>query len=132
MSDLFSTVHAARAAREYQQAAALLSQIFSEQPTSSIAIRVVAEFGQIRNDLSLSPCRLALLRSFTIEPVVPFLRVRCFAAGIDAAVHVGDFNAYGKEMLDPQSTLYAFGPNIAILAVRTADVIPAFGITLPI
>ena len=39
-------------------------------------------------------------------------------------MQVGDFNAYAQEMLDAESALYGFKPNVAILAVQTCDVAP--------
>ena len=50
--------------------------------------------------VSLTPCRLAILRSFTVEPVVPLLRAAAFLGGIDLTVKTGEFNAYAQEILD--------------------------------
>jgi FkbH-like protein len=111
-------------AQSYGLAAALLARLMREQPTASTASYVVARFTELRAYLPLTRCRVAVARSFTVEPVIPLLRARCFAAGIDATVHVGDFNAYAREVLDPASSLYQFAPDILILAVRTADVVP--------
>lgn len=111
--------------RTFVRAAAILAQLLRDEPTASNASYVVSRFEEIRSQLELKPCRVALLRSFVIEPVIPFLRARCFAAGIDAAVHVGTFNAYAQDLLDAESPLYRFAPDIGILAVRTADVVPA-------
>jgi len=111
--------------RTYARASAMLAQLLREEPTASNASYVVSCFEKLRPQLELKPCRVALLRSFVIEPLIPFLRARCFTAGIDAAVHVGTFNAYAQDLLDAESPLYRFAPDIAILAVRTADVSPA-------
>ncbi|HKB05169.1 MAG TPA: HAD-IIIC family phosphatase, partial [Gemmataceae bacterium] len=83
---------------------------------------VVSRFEKLRPSLSLVPHRLAILRSFTVEPVVPLLRAAAFLAGIDLTVHVGDFNTYAQEILDANSTLYQFGPDTVLLAVQTRDV----------
>ncbi len=109
----------------YRRAATLLAQLLREQPTSSTASYVVSRFAEIRPHLELVPCRVAVLRSFTLEPVIPFLQARCFAAGIDATLLVGGFNTYAQDLLDPASPLYRFDPDIVILAVRTPDVAPA-------
>ncbi len=124
-SGLRDAIQGAIADGSHQPAAALLCQLMREQPSASNASYVVARFAELAPHLNLAGCRLALLRSFTVEPVVPLLRARCFAAGIDATVHVGGFNAYAQEVLDPESALYQFDPDIAIMAVRTADVVPA-------
>jgi FkbH-like protein len=71
-----------------------------------------------------TPHRLAILRSFTLEPVVPLLRAEAFVSGIDVTVRLGDFNAYPQEILDRSSSVYSFAPETVILAVQTRDVAP--------
>jgi FkbH-like protein len=124
-SELRYAVHRAIESGSYERAATLLSRLMREQPTASNAHYVVKRFTEIGSHLQLTQCRLAVLRSFTVEPVIPFLQARCFAAGIDATVHVGGFNSYAQELLDPDSALYHFEPDLVILAVRTPDVVPA-------
>src|SRR5262249_12812341 len=46
-------------------------------------------------------------------------------AGIDIKFHVGDFNAYAQEALDPGSSLYRFDPDAIVLAIQTRDIAPA-------
>ena len=66
---------------------------------------------RIRERLSLVPYRWAILRSFTVEPVVPILRAMAYDRGIALDIHVGEFNAYAQEILDPESALYRFRPS---------------------
>lgn len=68
--------------------------------------------------------RLAVLRSFTVEPVVPLLQAEAALAGCRIAPWIGEFNAYGQEILDPNSGLYAHQPDTVIVAVQTRDVAP--------
>ena len=67
---------------------------------------------------------MAVLRSFTVEPVVPMLRAAGFANGLDLTVHVGEFNAYAQEILDGASALYRFQPQAVFLAVDTRSLAP--------
>src|SRR5258708_9967341 len=78
----------------------------------------------MREPLALVPCRLAILRSFTVEPVVAILRALALFHGIDLIVHVGGFNAYSTELLNSDSDLYGFSPDVVILATQTRDVLP--------
>lgn len=103
---------------------AKLQQAWWQQPTSAAAAYVMACAERLREHRVLLPCRLAILRSFTIEPVVPILRAASFLADIDVTVQVGAFNAYAQEVLDPASSLYAFSPDVAILCLQTRDVVP--------
>jgi FkbH-like protein len=107
-----------------ERAAHLLAALWRREPGTAAASFVVSRFERLRHLLTLQPFRFAVLRSFTVEPLVPLLRAACFVAGVDLAVHVGDFNAYAQEMLDADSSLYAFGADAVVLAVQTRDVAP--------
>jgi FkbH-like protein len=69
--------------------------------------------------------RVAFLRSFTVEPVLPLLQAEAALAGCRLVPWVGEFNAYGQEILSPDSGLYAHGAQTVILAVQTRDIAPA-------
>ena len=110
--------------RDHPRALGLMRQLFNEAPTPANAQFVLKQAAPIREHLALVPCRLAILRSFTVEPVVPILRALALFHGIDLIVQVGAFNAYSKELLDPNSDLYGFNPDVVILATQTRDVLP--------
>ena len=106
-------------------AARRLGDLWREQAGPSGAGFVVSRYEQLRQHLNLASGHVFILRSFTVEPVVPLLRAAGFVNGIDLDVQVGDFNAYVQEILDPHSRLYSFAPDVAILAAQTRDVAPA-------
>src|SRR5579862_8712638 len=113
------------AAGRPEMAAAALAQIrIAEADSTAAAAFLVSRYERIRSALSLQPHRLAILRSFTVEPVVKLCRAAAFAAGLDLAVHVGDFNAYVQEIVDGDSALYHFRPDTVILAVESRDAAP--------
>jgi FkbH-like protein len=101
-----------------------LATLWREQPTTATAQYLIARFAQLRDHWPLQPCRLAILRSFTLEPVVPLLRAAALLNGIDLTIRAGDFNAYAQELLDPHSWLSEFRPEIVILAAQTRDLAP--------
>lgn len=68
--------------------------------------------------------RLAVLRSFTIEPLVEVLRVKAFLEGLRLKLFLGEFNQYQQEILDPGSRFYGFKPEAAFIAVRLEDLCP--------
>ncbi len=68
--------------------------------------------------------RVYILRSFTVEPIVPALVAEGLAAGVRLDVTLGDFNAYAQEALDPASRLYAESYDCIILAVQSRDIAP--------
>jgi FkbH-like protein len=68
--------------------------------------------------------RLAFLRSFTLEPVIPLLKATAALEGVKLSVRLSDFNSYSQEILDPASKLYRFDPDAVVLAVQTRDLVP--------
>src|SRR5215469_11261719 len=109
---------------EWSSAAARLRDVWRAESSSASAAFVVSRFEKLREKISLLPFRVAILRSFTVEPIVPLLRAEAFYFGIDLSVHVGDFNAYAQEILDSESSLYRFAPDAVILALQTREIVP--------
>src|SRR5688572_24880324 len=105
-------------------AAACLAELWRADSGPATASFVIARFERMRERLPLIKHRLAILRSFTVEPAAPLLRAGAFCADIDVAVQIGDFNSYAQELLDPDSSLYRFSPDSVILAVQTRDIAP--------
>ena len=105
-------------------ALALLRQLYAARPTISTAAAVIERVGQLGDEAGLAPCRLFVLRSFTIEPVVPLLRAQAMLAGLALEVELGEFNAYAQEIIDLRSRLHAFAPDVVLLAVQTRDLLP--------
>ena len=110
-----------------------LAELWRRDPASTTASFLISRIDDLRgkdlrdktsDKLGLTTFKLAILRSFTVEPIVPLLRAEAFAYGIDLEVHVGDFNTYVQDMLDSQSSLYRFAPNAVVLAVRTDQASP--------
>lgn len=104
--------------------AGLSEFLAAEGLSNATAAFSVARYTKLRPHLSLIPYRVAILRSFTVEPVVPMLRAAGFANGLDLTVHVGEFNAYAQEILDGNSALYTFEPQAVILAADTRSLAP--------
>ncbi|PYU28229.1 MAG: hypothetical protein DMG32_03290, partial [Acidobacteria bacterium] len=109
---------------EATRASHLLSELWTKDNSVSTASFIVSRYEQLRPKLNLLPYRMAILRSFTVEPIVPLLRAGSFHAGIDLTVHMSDFNAHVQEILDPESSLYGFAPDVVVVAVQTRDVAP--------
>jgi FkbH-like protein len=105
-------------------AAVRLGELWRSQRDLATAAFVCSRYEKLRGKLPLISQRTAILRSFTVEPIVPLLKAEAFYAGIDLAVHIGDFNAYSQEILDSSSALYDFHPQSVILAARTPDIAP--------
>ena len=102
----------------------MLASAWELEPGSALAGFVASRYDRIAGRLGLLTQRWAILRSFTVEPLLPLLKAGAYAAGIALEIHLGEFNAYAQEILDPESALYRFQPDVVVLAVQTRDVAP--------
>jgi FkbH-like protein len=117
-------IDAAIAHNDFAAARAMLAMFDGGPLDPASASFVVSRFEKLRGHLPLPRFRLAVLRSFTIEPLVPVLRAAAFLAGIDLEVRVGQFNTYAQEILDPAGWIGPFQPDAVFLAVQARDVVP--------
>jgi FkbH-like protein len=109
-------------AGEAARAASRVAALWQREPGPALAGFVVSAFERLRDGLELRPYRCAILRSFTVEPLVPILRACGFVSGVDLDIHVGQFNGYARELLDESGGLYAASPDVVILAVQAEDI----------
>lgn len=72
----------------------------------------------------LPALRLAVLRSFTIEPLAEVLKVKLFLEGYRLELFLGEFNQVEQEILSPSSRLHRFKPEVIFLAVRLEELAP--------
>ncbi len=110
-------------AGETQAAAHLLATMWARSPGLATAGFVVSRFERLRAHLPLKQHRLAILRSFTVEPMVPVVRALGFLGGIDLLVDVGGFNTFRQEVAERSGPL-SRDPDTVLLAWRTADLAP--------
>lgn len=122
--DLRAAIDAALAAADVTSAREHALKFWRNNPNASTARFLLGRIGGLWPD-HIVEHRVAILRSFTVEPLTPLLQAEAALAGCRLAVWVGDFNAYGQEILDPTSGLYAHRPDTVILAVQTRDIAPA-------
>ncbi len=75
-----------------------------------------------------SRMRLALLASSTIDHLIPVLQTAALRKGLLLDCYTGEYNQYRQELLNPSSKLYAFHPDVVLLALDT----PALSWPLPL
>jgi FkbH-like protein len=66
--------------------------------------------------------RIAVLGSNTTQPIVSALRCALLADGMIAHVYEAPYGAYLQEILSPSSGLYAFQPDIVVIATGFSEV----------
>jgi len=70
------------------------------------------------------PVRIALLSSFTVDQLVPFLDLEVRRLRLEPSIYVGPFNGWAQEIYRPDSGLHGFDPELVFLAVGLDDLVP--------
>lgn len=123
--DLRLSIEAALTRQEWDSARSLMRRLMRLSPSVATARFLLSSLERHRGWAEvLAEHRLAILRSFTLEPVVPLLCATAASLGLRISVQFSDFNAYAQEILDSGSRLYQFNPSFAVLAVQTQDLTP--------
>jgi FkbH-like protein len=122
--NLRKEIDAAAAAGHTGRALSLVKQLWFAEPTLANAPFVIDRVAKLPTAVAPIKCHVMMLRSFTVEPMVPLLRAAGACWGLDISVRVGEFNAYVQEILNPASPLYTEDVNVAVLAVQTRDIAP--------
>lgn len=68
--------------------------------------------------------RIALLSSYVLDWLIPYLDVECRKAGLTPEFYLAPFNQYTQQILNPRSDLYQFNPDIIFLALGLEDICP--------
>jgi len=74
--------------------------------------------------LALAPLRVALLSSFSIEFVHDFLVALGLVEGLRIELYQAGFGQFRQDILNPDSRLYTFHPDVVIVAVEGKDLVP--------
>lgn len=122
--NLRKEIDAAVAAGHTGRALSLTKQLWFAEPTLASAPFVIDRIAKLPTAVAPIKCQVMMLRSFTVEPMVPLLRAGGACWGLDISVRVGEFNAYVQEILNPTSPLYTEAVNVAVLAIQTRDIVP--------
>src|ERR1700730_6069769 len=112
------------AAGQWTAAHARLGDLWRQDGKPATANYISSCYADLGGNLPMMKCRIAFLRSMTLEPLIPIFRGAALVSGINPAIHVGQFNSYLQELLDEKSGLYSFAPDIVILAVQARDIAP--------
>jgi FkbH-like protein len=99
-------------------------QLLAASPSLAIAQQIANTLPLELSGRAAVMRKVAILRSFTVETSIPFLRALAAVRGIGLTIRVGDFNTYPQEIIEAHSWLYEFDPQIIILAVLTRDAVP--------
>jgi FkbH-like protein len=99
-----------------------LLQALDEHPTVA-AYTQAARALRARPD-GLRPVRIALLATFTIDGLKPYLEVEAARRGFAADVYVAPFDSIKQELLDAGRGCVGHRPDVVFIVQRLADVCP--------
>lgn len=68
--------------------------------------------------------RIALLSSYVLDWLIPYLDMECRRAGLVPEFYLAPFNQYTQLVLNPGSDLYQFKPDVIFLALGLEDICP--------
>lgn len=122
---ILETIRSASEQQNYDRISVVLRQLLGQSLTASESNAIVNQVASVHDFVTFKPFRIAISRSFTLEPLASFLKARCFAAGLDAEIRFGDFGTYVQDLLDTNGQQYAFKPDLLIIAIHTADYLPS-------
>jgi len=67
--------------------------------------------------------RIAILSSFTLNGTGETFQVKCAEKNIQCITNLGAYNQYNQEILNTESTLYQFNPDITFLILDTRSIL---------
>ncbi len=74
--------------------------------------------GQLR----MKRLRTYVVRSVTVEPVMPYLTLEAVQAGYVLDAHVGGYGSYVDEILSPTSALSKYKPDLVLVVLDLDDI----------
>jgi FkbH-like protein len=84
---------------------------------AGLAQRLRDRRGELRVGRKLLPRRVAVLGGFTTSFVMRLLDLFLFEAGVDAELYESPYGTWIEQVLNPDSELYAFAPEVTLLLV---------------
>src|SRR5574337_2082845 len=118
-ADPVERIEALLLASEHRAAWAEMSRLIGSRPTSASCNAVAAAAARLDvKEANLAPLRVGLLANFTAEPLAPILVARALPSRLMVTPYVAGFDVWNQEVLQPNSGLRSFGPDVVVLALR--------------
>ncbi|MGQ4807053.1 hypothetical protein NKDENANG_00391 [Candidatus Entotheonellaceae bacterium PAL068K] len=88
----------------------------TDEMTYSAYLAVANTLAKSPPESTSLPClRVAVLRNFTVEPLIPVIQGEIARAGFYPEIYLGAYDAIMQDALDPDSALYAFQPDFIMV-----------------
>ncbi|HET7228569.1 MAG TPA: HAD-IIIC family phosphatase [Longimicrobium sp.] len=106
------------------RAHALLDRLGQADPSPATAGWVASARGRAPAPPA-PPIGVALLGSFTLNPLVPFLDLELRAAGLLPSITLGGYGAWEREVADENDPVWAADLGLGVIAAHVDDLVPA-------
>ena len=105
----------------------VIREIISSNETRGVAdylnlYRCLEQESKDRQSSYDKTIKISILSSFTINGLKEVLFVKCCESGILPQFYIGNYNQYFQEILNPESELYKFTPDLIIIFIDTMTV----------
>jgi len=109
---------------KYEQAHNKISEFVEEKSTIDNYIFAEKIYKKLFEKIKFVKLKVALLRSITIESMIPILKVKAYKNKINPEIYLGQYNIIDQEILDVNSLLYNFAPDVLIIFSRIDEMAP--------
>ena len=115
---------AAVAARQIQDVVRHARELlaFERAPDTLLCASSFAAIADALVDQGYKRLKTFIVRSVTVEPVLPFLTVEAVLAGYVLELEVGGYGSYMDEMLNPQGALSKAKPDLVVVLLDLEDI----------
>jgi len=111
-------------AQDFSGAQFLLGRLWRTSPGAATAAWIQRSVAPVQSDYCLRTTRIAVLRSFTVEPISQLLQAAALTERIKLEVYICPFNAYAQEILNSKSALLDFRPDLTFLCILSQSIAP--------
>ena len=92
-----------------------ISQSYTER------LSVLQKYKQWSTKLDLEEFKVTFLSSVTINPIIQDLELESFRQGIKLETQIAPFNSFELELLDSNSNIHAFNPDLIVVFLRAEE-----------
>jgi FkbH-like protein len=107
-----------------QKLAATLRRLASEPTYGAYAAAANALEAVAPEESGLPLLRVAILRNFTLDTMIPVIKGEIALAGNYPVIYLGDHDSIARDALVPDSALFAFQPDFVIMAQWLDNLVP--------
>ncbi len=75
--------------------------------------------------------KAAVLRNFTLDPIIPVIKGEIALAGFYPEIYLGGYDTIAQDVFEPKSALYGFEPDVVILVQWLEALSPALTVRFP-